>query len=123
MSARQRTQDARPREATAEPMTWRSAPTAEARAGLLAEARELGNVTVAAEALDVSRQHMHRLLSERGAPRPRPARVSLSVALDRELVEWLDLEAVRVKHRSGSGKASKAQVLVELIRQAMGSRS
>jgi len=28
-----------------------------------------------------------------------------------------------VKHRSGSGKASKAQVLVELIRQAMGSRS
>lgn len=101
-----------------EPMTWRSAGTAEERAGLLAEASALGNLTVAAEALDISRQHMHRLLNERKAQRSL-SRVSVTLSLERELVEWLDFEALRLKHRTGSGKASKSEVIAELIRAAM----
>lgn len=101
-------------------LTWRSARTAEERAGLLAAAEELGNKTVAAEALDISRQHLHRLLDGRRGAATRAGRVTLSIQLERELAEWLDLEAVRLKHKNGTGKASKAEVVADLIREAMG---
>jgi hypothetical protein len=42
--------------------------------------------------------------------------------LERELDRWLDFEAMRRKHRTGAGRASKAEVVADLIRQAMKER-
>jgi hypothetical protein len=103
-------------------MTWRKARTAEQRAELLAAAEESGNKSRAAEALGVSRQHLHRLLKGESASAPPAGCVNVTVSLERELVEWLDFEAVRLKHRTGAGKASKGEVIAELIRQAMEKR-
>ena len=113
---------ARGEAAVSAPKTWRSARTAEERGGLLTAAAELGNVTVAAEALDVSRQHMHRLLRKRNSRLADRDAITVTLSLERALVEWLDLEAIRLKHRSRASKPSKSEVVTELIRQAMKER-
>jgi hypothetical protein len=101
-------------------MLLRDCRTASDREAAIAEALRLsdGVMSDAAALLGVSRQHLHRLVG------PEPATVeagviTLTLKLPRHCVEWLDVEAVKRKYRSGSSKAAKAPIVVELIERAM----
>jgi hypothetical protein len=96
-------------------MKWHSARNATEREALLEEARAIGNVTEAAVRLGLSRQHLSRLLNDQ----VERDLVVVTVGLPRELVEWLDIEAVREKHRARAGRPSKRAILERLIRCAM----
>jgi hypothetical protein len=97
-------------------MKWREARTAEERAELLEAARALGNITAAAEQLGLDRRHLSRLLA---GPETRRAEVYITVELPRHCVEWLEIEAVRWKHRTGAWHPAKCPIIVELIEAAM----
>lgn len=45
--------------------------------------------------------------------------VSVTLDLPKTCVEWIELEAVRWKHRTGARHPAKSPVVADLIREAM----
>jgi hypothetical protein len=97
-------------------MKWATARSASEREALLEQARALGDPEEAAAQLGITRRHLTRLL---GLGHGRDELLTVSVELPRELVEWLELEAVREKYRRAAPRVSKSRVVERLIRQAI----
>lgn len=98
-------------------LPYRECQTADERMGTVETALEAtgGNVTAAAGDLGISRRHLTRLTR----PAPSPAGlVKLSLELPRDVAEWLEVEALRRKHRDG-GRWSKSPIVVEAVRALM----
>ena len=95
---------------------WATARNGSEREALLEEARASGDLTASAARLGITRRHLSRLLNGDAA---NEGFVTMSLEIPRELLEWLEIEALREKHRTGAPHASKGVVVGRLIRQAM----
>ncbi len=102
-------------------MLLRDCRTAKEREAAVTEALAItgGIHSDAAGLLGISRQHLHRLVGPPEGAAGDDDTVSVTLRLPRRCVEWLDIQAVKRKYRSGSSKAAKAPIVVELIDRAI----